>query len=88
MPIKVTYNDNTIVNYYNFNEIINNINVLKIDCSYNNLTSLPPNMNFPNLIHFNCRHNKLYYIPPHINCYIKKDAKTKSPEYMRRKLLI
>ncbi len=46
------------------------------------------NMMFPNLLQFVCSYNKLYYIPPHINCYIEKDEKTKSPEYMRRKLLI
>ncbi len=46
------------------------------------------NMMFPNLEYFNCYHNNLYYVPPHINCYIKKDENTKSPKYMRRKLLI
>ena len=112
MPITVIYNDDTVVKYDNFDKITNNMNVIKIDCSDNNLTSLPPNMNmmFPNLTLFNCSYNKLkslppnmmfpnleefycynnnlYYIPPHINCYIGKDEKTKSPEYMRRKLLI
>ncbi len=63
-------------------------NLTDFDCSDNNLKSLPPNMMFPNLIHFNCSYNNLYYIPPHINCYVDKDDNTKSPEYMRRKLLI
>ncbi len=132
MTIKVTYNDNRVVKYDNFDKITNNMNVTKIDCnnnnltslpdnmmfpnltyfycSYNNLTSLPQNMMFPNLTHFycyynnltslpdnmmfpnleyfNCNHNNLHHIPLHINCYVDKDKKTKSPEYMRRKLLI
>ena len=88
MPITVTYNDNIVVKYDNFDEIINIMNVIKIYCSFHNLKSLPDNMMFPNLTHFVCSYNNLYYIPPHINCYIEKDKKTKTPEYMRRKLLI
>ncbi len=88
MPIRVTYNDNTVVKYNNFDGITDNMNVINIDCRHNNLKSLPPNMMFPNLIKFVCNYNNLYYIPPYINCYIEKDEKTKSPEYMRRKLLI
>jgi len=88
MVITVTHNDNTVFKYDNFDEIANNVNVIIIDCSNNKLSSLPPNMMFPNLTHFVCSYNNLYYIPPHINCYIEKDEKTKHPEYMRRKLLI
>ncbi len=62
--------------------------LILFNCSYNKLISLPPNMMFPNLIHFNCSYNNLYYIPPHINCHVDTDDNTKSPEYMRRKLLI
>ena len=110
MPIKVTYSDNTKIHYNSFDEIINNDNVIEINCSNNNLTSLPdnmifsnlthfycsnnkltslpPNMILPNLTYFNCSYNNLYYIPLHLNCCIHKDYNTKSPEYMRRKLLI
>ena len=88
MPIIVTYNNNTVVKYDNFDKITNNMNVIMIDCSNKNLTSLPDNMIFPNLKEFYCYNNNLYYIPPYINCYIKKNKTTKSPEYMRRKLLI
>ena len=34
MFIKVTYNDNTVVCYNNFNRITDNINVIQINCSY------------------------------------------------------
>ncbi len=131
MLIRVTYNDDSMIKYDDFNHITDNMNVIKIDCSYNKLESLPridklfpnlthfycgdnnltslPKMNFPNLEYFDCSHNKLtslpimncpnlqyiycknnrlYSVPPHINCKINKDDKTKSPEYMRRKLLI
>ena len=88
MPITVIYNDDTVVKYDNFDKITNNMNVIMINCSNNNLTSLPDNMMFPNLEEIYCYNNNLYYIPPHINCYIEKDEKTKHPEYMRRKLLI
>ena len=60
MPITVTYNDYTVVKYDNFDKITNNMNVIKIDCSNNNLTSLPSNMIFPNLTHFNCDNNNLW----------------------------
>ena len=41
MPINVAYNNDTVIEYMNFNEITNNMNVIEIDCSNNNLTSLP-----------------------------------------------
>ena len=33
----------------------------------NNLTSLPPNMNFPNLTYFYCYNNKLTSLPANMN---------------------
>ena len=76
MPIRVTYNDDRVVCYDNFNKITDNINVIKINCNNNNLTSLPANMNYPNLTRFYCSNNNLTSLPDnmifpnlkHFNC--------------------
>lgn len=67
---------------------MNHSNLKYFYCYNNKLTSLPDDINLPKLKEFICSNNNLYYIPPHINCYMEKDYNTKSPEYMRRKLLI
>ena len=67
MPIEVTDINGGVINYRYFDEITDNIDVIEIDCSYKNLTSLPDNitssMLFPNLTHFNCSNNKLKSLP-------------------------
>ena len=56
--ITYTLKDGTILKYETF-EIIDNEDVISINCSHNELTSLPENMNFPNLQKFTCHKNKL-----------------------------
>ena len=64
--ITVTYKDDSFKTYKTFNDIINNELVIKIDCSINNLTQLPDNMNFPNLQVLDCsRNNNLTQLPEH-----------------------
>jgi Leucine-rich repeat (LRR) protein len=68
MPFKITYNTQEDINEYNsFEEIINCNSVVKINCSNNQLTSLPDNMNFPNLKEFNCSYNQLTSLPDNMN---------------------
>ena len=69
MPINVKYNDDTCGKYDDFDNITDNMNVIYIDCSNNNLTSLPDNMNilFPNLKGFYCDNNNLTSLPPNMN---------------------
>ena len=91
---KITDNMNVIIidcRHSNLKSLPDNMkfpNLTDFYCNNNNLTSLPDNIMLPNLIYIYCNNNNLYYIPPHVNCYIEKDKNTKSPEYMRRKLLI
>ena len=62
MPIIITYTNQDIDEYDLFEEITQIFNynlVSKINCSGNNLTSLPDNMNFSNLQYFDCHNNKL-----------------------------
>ena len=69
MPIIITYINQDIDKYVSFKEItqIHDFNlVFKIDCSNNELTSLP-NMNFPNLQELNCSNNKLTSLPDDMN---------------------
>ena len=65
MPITITYTNQDINEYNSFAEItqIPNLNLVsEIDCSNNELISLPAfgtNMNFPNLHEFYCYNNRL-----------------------------
>ena len=64
MVIQVEYID-SIKKYNTFDELLqatNNDMVLSINCSSNNLSSLPENMNFPNLHTFSCSFNKISII--------------------------
>jgi len=65
--IKVTYLDGTIKSYETFDNIEDNESVVEIYCSYNQLTELPDNMNFPNLRSFNCSDNQLTELPNSMN---------------------
>jgi len=65
--IKVKYSNDTIKEYKTFDEISDGINVISIDCSNNELTQLPENMNFPNLQELNCFDNKLTQLPENTN---------------------
>lgn len=74
MPITITYtNQDNDEEYNSFEEIsqIVNLNIVSnIDCSENELTSLPAfgiNMNFPNLQIFNCYDNRLTLLPDNMN---------------------
>ena len=72
MPITIIYTNQDIDEYDLFEEItqITNFNLVSnIDCSNNELTSLP-DMNFPNLQTFNCDYNKLTLLPDNMNCSI------------------
>ena len=70
MPIIITYTNQDIDEYDLFEEITQIFNynlVSKINCSGNNLTSLPDNMNFSNLQYFDCHNNKLTSLPDNMN---------------------
>ena len=62
MSITITYVNQDINQYASFEQIPNFNLVVKIDCSNNQLTSLPT-MNFPNLQEFNCSINQLTSLP-------------------------
>ena len=75
MPITITFTNQDINEYDSFEEIkqISNFDlVFKIDCSKNELISLPDNMNFPNLQKFNCSRNELTLLP-NINCSVLQE---------------
>lgn len=66
--IIVIYQDKAIYGFNSFDEIKNgNEDIIKIDCSKNNLTFLPEDMIFPNLEKFNCSNNKLNVLPDKMN---------------------
>ena len=65
--IQVKYSNDTIKEYKTFDEISDGINVISIDCSNNELTQLPENMNFQNLQVLNCSNNKLTQLPVNMN---------------------
>jgi len=65
--IKVKYSNDTIKEYETFEQIYDGINVISIDCSGNELTQLPENMNFPNLQVLNCWNNQLTQLPENMN---------------------
>ena len=67
MSITITYTNQDINEYDSFDKIPNFDLVSKIDCSNNQLTSLPDNMNFPNLLEFDCNNNKLTALPNNMN---------------------
>ena len=70
MPITIQYFNDDINQYDSFKKItqISNFDlVFKIDCSKNELTILPDNMNFPNLELLYCSNNKLISLP-NMNC--------------------
>ena len=65
--IKVKYSNNTIKEYKTFEKISDDEIVISIDCSYNKLTQLPENMNFPNLQKLDCSGNQLTRLPKNMN---------------------
>jgi len=65
--IKVKYSDDTIKEYETFEQISDGEIVISIDCSNNELTQLPENMNFPNLQELNCSKNQLTQLPENMN---------------------
>jgi Leucine-rich repeat (LRR) protein len=67
MTITIIYKNGTIKKYNSLNTIINYNLVSKIDCSNNNITSLPDNMNFPNLQNFDCSNNNITLLPENMN---------------------
>ena len=67
MPITITFTNEDINEYNSFEEIINCNLVSKINCSNNQLTALPENMNFPNLQEFYCYKNQLTALPENMN---------------------
>ena len=67
MPITIIYTNGNIKKYNSLNTIINYNLVSKIDCSNNNITLLPDNMNFPNLLEFYCCNNNLTVLPDNMN---------------------
>jgi Leucine-rich repeat (LRR) protein len=67
MPIIVTYINQDIIEFNSFDKITDFNLVTKINCSNNQLTSLPDNMNFPNLQHLYCHNNQLTSLPDNMN---------------------
>ena len=67
MPITVTYINQDIIDFYSFDKITDFNLVSKINCSNNELTSLPDNMNFPNLQTFECNYNQLTSLADNMN---------------------
>ena len=67
MPITIIYTNGNIKKYNSLNTIINYNLVSKIDCSNNNITLLPDNMNFPNLQYFDCSNNNITLLPENMN---------------------
>ena len=65
--IKVIYVNKTEKKFKSIDEIDDTNLVIMIDCSYNKLTKLPENMNYPSLQTFNCSHNKLTTLPENMN---------------------
>ena len=65
--ITVTYTDGTEEKYQTFEDIKNHTLVTIIDCSYNQLTKLPENMNFPNLQVFHFSYNQITKLPENMN---------------------
>ena len=63
----VKYSNNTIKEYETFEQISDGEIVISIDCSKNELTQLPENMNFPNLQELNCSNNQLTQLPENMN---------------------
>jgi hypothetical protein len=60
----------TFQHYLEYNSIIQNSKILKFDCSYNMLQSLP---DLPNVVILDCSSNLLYSLPPlphvvNLNC--------------------
>jgi Leucine-rich repeat (LRR) protein len=69
MQLIIKYLGNNSKYIYSCFSKIKNHNVISIDCSNNNLTSLPNSMNklLPNLRHLNCSNNNLTSLPENIN---------------------
>jgi len=69
--IKVKYSNNTIKEFKTFNQKKklkhDSYTVISIDCSNNELTQLPENMNLPNLQVLDCYNNKLTHLPKNMN---------------------
>ncbi len=90
MVVTVKYiDDSEEYNFDSIEQIINNDNVIYIDCFYNNLTSLPTCINnFYNLQEFCCSHNYLTSLPKNMNFpnlqefYCNNNKLTSLPENM------
>ena len=67
MAITVTYSNGTNKTFKSFDDITDNDNVIELDCSNNNLTHLPENMNFPKLEVLYCYDNNLTHLPDNMN---------------------
>jgi Leucine-rich repeat (LRR) protein len=65
--ITVTYSNNSTGRFNKFDKITNRENIIAINCSGNQLTQLPENMNWPNLQSFDCSNNQLTQLPANIN---------------------
>jgi len=67
MSITLTHKNNSNSVVSSFDDINDNEDIIKIDCSNNKLTHLPENMNFSNLKSLNCSGNKLTHLPENMN---------------------
>ena len=67
MSIKVEYINKIIKKVHQIESITDNDKVIHINCSSNQLTSLPNNMNFPNLQTFYCYYTQLTSLPNNMN---------------------
>ena len=67
MTITVKYSDGSELKFKTFETITNNELVVEINCSGNQLTHLPENLNFPMLGKFDCSDNKITYLPENMN---------------------
>jgi Leucine-rich repeat (LRR) protein len=74
MVIKVKYIDETIKYFLLFNDIFdcNKLNIVEIDCTYNNIKKIPKEINqLTNLLFFDCSHNSITHLPNEV-CQIIK----------------
>ena len=62
MNITITYDDNTTCKIESFSEIVNSEKIIILNCSGNQLTTLPE-LNLPNLQQLNCSDNQLTSLP-------------------------
>lgn len=63
MKIIVKYQNGSVKYFDTFKKITRRSTIVEIDCSHNNLKTLPKTFVFHNLIKFVCAYNKLKFLP-------------------------